>query len=333
MLPIRGVVVYLLVVLVSWPFSSQAETQPSGGLTTIRYARLTPSLGSAYFDLALEKGFFKRQNIELKLFNFDNGGTEAMAAVAAGQIDAGGFGTPILLGIARRIPIRIVGSPPALTGEGGILVAKNGIKSVKELKGKLVAACTPGTGPHQEFLKIVKGNGMSVGDFQTAPSHGAQAVLIMQSGRADGVITSEPYVSIIERGGWGHPIAYARDYNPAGAIQTGFIFASIKFIKTNPEAIRALLKAEVDARIYARDHLDEVVSYAKKRFPNYDQEVIRIYYQKRLKEWDNIYGAVNKEGVRNELKLLQELGDLRGVDIAALKDDDLFDLRFLPDPK
>ena len=91
MLRIRNAIIFALATLVLWPLESEASTAPVETLTRI-----------------LDKGLFKRHDIELVLYVLDNGGTEAMAAVAAGQIDAESFGTPILLGIARRIPIDVL---------------------------------------------------------------------------------------------------------------------------------------------------------------------------------------------------------------------------------
>jgi len=60
MLRIHNTIIFTLATLVLWPLESQASTQPAETLTRIRYARLTPSLGSAYFDFAIDKGLFKR---------------------------------------------------------------------------------------------------------------------------------------------------------------------------------------------------------------------------------------------------------------------------------
>ncbi|HEX3046037.1 MAG TPA: ABC transporter substrate-binding protein [Bacillota bacterium] len=296
-------------------------------ITKIRYALLTPGLGNAHIDLAIEKGIYKRNGIELEIFNFSKGGAEAMAAVASGQIDAGSFGSPILTGISKKIPIKVIGSP-ATKDNPFILVARNEIKTIQDLKGKTVAAGLVGNGTYQAFLKIIKAHGLTIDDFKvTNSSNSSEALLILQSGRVAAAITSQPTSTVVELAGAGHTIAKAVDY--FGNYQHSYIFASDALIKNNPDAVHGLLKSELEARKYAKEHPQELITLSKKKY-DYDLKVINQYFKNAFKEW-NYDGAVNKEGTRNALKILEELGETENVD--KLKDEDIFDLRFLPSVK
>lgn len=300
---------------------------PGGKLTKIRYALLTPGLGNAHIDLAVQKGIYKKYGIELQIFNFNKGGAEAMAAVASRQIDAGSFGSPILIGISRKIPIKIIASP-ATRNNPFVLVARNEINSLKELKGKTVASGLVGNGTYQAFLKIIKAHGLTIDDFKTMnSSNSSEALLILQTGKVAAAITSEPTATVIKQAGVGRVIEKAVDY--FGDYQHSYIFATDAIIQSNPNAVRNLLKAELEARKYAKEHQSELIAFAKQKY-DYSLPVIKEYFTEAFKEW-NYDGAVNKKGTRNALKILEELGEVEGVD--KLKDDDIFDLRFLPAKK
>ena len=108
--------------------------------------------------------------------NFIRGGAEAMAGVASGGIDMGTFGTPILIGIAAGLPIKIVGSPPQKR-QSFELVARKGINSVKELKGKVVTSGALGGGSHESLLKILHDNGLTENDVGVVATGGTDTAL------------------------------------------------------------------------------------------------------------------------------------------------------------
>lgn len=309
--------------------SKKAQQSSADGekITQIRYALLSPGLGTAHIELAIEKGIYKNNGISLKIINFSKGGAEAMAAVVSKQIDAGNFGSPILTGISKKIPIKVIGSP-ATRENPFVLVAKNEIKSIEDLKGKTVAAGLVGNGTYQAFLKMIQVHGLTIYDFKTTNnSNSSEALLLLQSGNVAAAITSEPTNTIIELAGAGHTIEKAVDY--FGNYQHSYIFAADGLIQNNPAAVRNLLKSDLEARKYAREHVEELVAYSKAKY-NYDEAVIRKYYENSFKAW-NDDGAVNKEGTRNALRILEELKETENVD--SLKDEDIFDLRFLPSVK
>jgi NitT/TauT family transport system substrate-binding protein len=293
----------------------------------VRYAVLAPGLSNAHMDLALEKGFYQKNGIDLQILHFSKGGAEAMAAVASGQIDAGNFGSPILTGIAKKIPIKVIASPP-IRENSFVLVARNEIKSVADLKGKTVAAGIPGNGTYQAFQKIIKAHGLTIDDFKTTNNTTSNdALLVLQSGKVAAAISNEPTATIIRLRGIGRTIAKAADY--FGNYQHSYVFASDAFIKSKPAAVRNLLKTEIESRFYAQKHPEELFAFSQRKY-GYEPEVIRQYFQDAFAQW-NFDGAVNKEGTRNALKILEELGEAENVD--QLKDEEIFDLRFLPAAK
>jgi ABC-type nitrate/sulfonate/bicarbonate transport system substrate-binding protein len=76
------------------------------------------------------------------------GGVEAVTAAAAGEAEMGGMGSPIIVGAAAGVPIKIIASPPA-AGQQFILVSRPKYKTLADLKGKPVSPGRPGQGPYR----------------------------------------------------------------------------------------------------------------------------------------------------------------------------------------
>lgn len=76
----------------------------------VRYASLGISDGSIPLLQGIKKGFFREQGIDVEIRRF-RGGPEAITGAAAGEADIGSIGTPILIGAAKGVAIKIIGSP------------------------------------------------------------------------------------------------------------------------------------------------------------------------------------------------------------------------------
>ncbi|HEX3048608.1 MAG TPA: ABC transporter substrate-binding protein [Bacillota bacterium] len=298
------------------------ESGVSKKLVTIRLANLQYGLGSIPHDLAIQKGIFKKHGIDLQVINFAKGGAEAAAAVASGHVDMGSFGTPILTAISKGISIKIVASPPVKENPF-VLVGKNEIKSVKDLKGKTIATGALGGGNHQALLKILYANGLTDKDVDIIATGGTDAELILNSGKVEAVSTSEPTVAKIARAGEGHVLAEAVDYY--GHYQHSFVFATDALIRSNPKAIGNFLKASREAYQYAKNHQDELVAFAKQKL-EMDDGLIRDYFKNDISKWDLSF-KVDIEGTANAVKIVKDLGEIdKGV---TFNPKTWLDLRFL----
>jgi NitT/TauT family transport system substrate-binding protein len=277
----------------------------AGKPVKIRFANLAYGLDSIYHELAIDKGIFAKYGIDLQVINFARGGPEAAAGVASGQVDMGSFGTPILTAISKGIPIKVVAAPP-VKKIGFILVARQDIKSVSDLKGKTVATGALGGGNHQSLLKIIYAHGLTDKDVKIVATGGVDEELILKSGRVEAVQASGVVVNKLVKDGAGHILAKAEDYY--GHYQHSYVFATEALIKNNPEAIRNFLKASREEYQYGKDHLDELVAYAKKKI-TLDADLIRDYYVTNIQDWDLSF-AVDIEGTANAVKILKELDEI-----------------------
>jgi NitT/TauT family transport system substrate-binding protein len=304
--------------------ATNAETNPSAppALVPLRIAELNVGVPSAIDDLAIEKGIFAKHGIDLQVIHFIKGGAEAMAGVASGQVDMGRYGTPILTGISFGLPIKIVGSP-ANKRMNFELVARKGIGSVKELRGKVVACGALGGGSHQSLLKILQANGLTENDVSIVATGGTDAAMILRSGKIDAVITTEPTRLKLEDENTGTLIAKGIDYY--GIYQHSFVLATNTFIKNHPDTIRNYFIAEKESLEYAKSHLNELIDFAAKNV-NLKKEIIRAYFEEQFGLWDLSF-QVDIPGTYRAVEILKELKEIKTS--VNLDEKTWFDFRFI----
>jgi NitT/TauT family transport system substrate-binding protein len=126
------------------------------------------------------------------------------------------------------------------------MVVKAGINSIKDLKGKTVAASAPGTAPYFTLAWMLRENGLSMKDVKVVnlePQVAANAMIAGTAGIA-AAMTYEPYLSAVRaKPEAGKIIATTLDY-PMIMDTFG---CTPKFLAENPKAAKALTDAYFDA--------------------------------------------------------------------------------------
>jgi NitT/TauT family transport system substrate-binding protein len=128
-------------------------------------------------------------------------------------------------------------------GADGLAVRKD-VGSIKDLKGKQVAASAPGTSPYFLVAWFLKKNGLSVKDVTVVNMEPGPAAQAFIAGQNDAAATYEPYLSAVrEKPEAGKIIATTLDY-PMVMDTFG---CTPKFISENEAAVKALTKSYFDA--------------------------------------------------------------------------------------
>ena len=140
-------------------------------------------------------------------------------------------------------------------GADGMAV-RAGTASIKDPKGKTVAASAPGTAPYFTLAWFLKKNGLSVKDVSVVNMEPGPAAQAFIAGQNDAAMTYEPYLSAVrEKPEAGKIIATTLDY-PMIMDTFG---CSPKFIAENEGAVKALAKSYFDA--VAMIKADQAKSY------------------------------------------------------------------------
>jgi NitT/TauT family transport system substrate-binding protein len=126
------------------------------------------------------------------------------------------------------------------------MVVKPGINSIKELKGKTVAASAPGTAPYFTLAWFLNKNGLTLKDVNIVNLEPQAAANAMIAGTAgiDAAMTYEPYLGAVRaKPEAGKIIATTLDY-PMVMDTFG---CTPKFLAENPKAAQGLANAYFDA--------------------------------------------------------------------------------------
>jgi NitT/TauT family transport system substrate-binding protein len=120
------------------------------------------------------------------------------------------------------------------------MVVRNSIASIKDVKGKTVAASAPGTAPYFTLAWFLKKNGLKLKDVTVLTLEPAAAAQAFIAGQNDAAMTYEPYLSAVrEKPEAGKIIATTLDY-PMVMDTFG---CTPKFIAENEAAVKAVVKS------------------------------------------------------------------------------------------
>ena len=227
--------------------------------------------------VAIEKGYFKDENIDLTLVT-GFGADKTMTAVISGEANIGFMGSEASVYMYSEGASDYVVNFAQLTQRAGnFLVARQDNEHFQwaDLKGKTVLGGRKGGMPEMVFEYILKENGIDPEkdltiiqniDFgSTAPA--------FADGRGDFTIEFEPGATSLESEGKGHVIAsLGKD---SGYVPYTAFSAKKSYLKENPDVIQRFTNALQKGMDYVRSHSpSETASVIKPQFPETTLEMI-----------------------------------------------------------
>jgi NitT/TauT family transport system substrate-binding protein len=145
--------------------------------------------GWTAFAIAAEKGWFKDAGVEVDMLWFEYG--PSMEAFTAGKVDAVMVtnGDALVTGATGGKNVMILVTD--YSNGNDMVVAKPGIKSLKDLKGKKIGV-EVGFVDHLLLLNGLKKAGLSESDVEIVPTPTNQAPQVLASGQVDAVAAWQP---------------------------------------------------------------------------------------------------------------------------------------------
>jgi NitT/TauT family transport system substrate-binding protein len=191
--------------------------------------------GFAPLTLAKEAGIFKKNGLDVTIKKIPQASRHL--AIQSGDIQCAATTVETwVVWNANGVATKQIFQLDKSFGADGMVV-RNSINSIKEVKGKTVAASAPGTAPYFTLAWFLKKNGLSVKDVTVVnlePGPAAQAFL---AGQNDAAMTYEPYLSAVRgKPDAGKIIATTLDY-PMIMDTFG---CTPKFLADNGKAAKAL---------------------------------------------------------------------------------------------
>ena len=297
-------------------------------LDWVVYGRSTP-----YF-VALEKGFFKKNNIDVSIER-GYGSAASLKRIAAGQADfvLADFGGLILARANERLPAKMIAVIYAKNGHAVHYLEGSGITKPADLVGKRIAAA-PGTTVAALFPAFTRAN-----NADPSKTH----VISVDPQALNAVLLAKQFDAMLEfnfnnallvkegsKSGLKPKVMMYADHN--FKFYANGIITTDAMIQKNPDLVRRFAASIIEGVKYTFAHPDESCELLRKHAPSVDQDVCltEVGLVKDLALADeqkaNGIGYMSKQGVQHTIDVLKEHMGLKN----PITPEETFDMQFLP---
>ncbi|WP_248928031.1 ABC transporter substrate-binding protein [Paenibacillus hamazuiensis] len=235
------------------------------------------SISDAPIYIAIEKGYFKQQNLDVEDVAFETG-ADMIAPLTAGQLDVGGGGISagFYNALGRGFDIQVVADKGRVGSSSDYvvmmarkdLVDSGKLKSFEDLRSKKIAVVSKtGSNAAQLSVALKKGN-LTFKDVEVVEMTFPNMGTAFGSGAIDVGFIPEPFVSRFVQSNLAVKWKGVNDVIPEA--QTGVLFYSSKFAKESPDAadrfMTAYLKGVRDYNdaFFKQKGFDEIVNILTK---------------------------------------------------------------------
>jgi len=282
---------FLLLGLLSDP---QLKRSPLFALEPIIVSYQGPGIMNLPVGIAMQRGFFREQNLDVKLILTK---TEVdRVALATGDIDFSLRGASIILGAIKGLPVRIifVGTIKPFWA----LVVRSEVNSVKDLKGKVMGVSGMAGSHHGTTRLILKQHGLDPDKdviFKVVGIGSRLPALLTRS--MDGGLLEYGEAFRARKSGFKILLNAADDYY---SLNWG-VGVSLKKLREQPDQVKRLLKAMLKGMKYMRENRDVAIEAIMSWLKVDDREMAEGIHQLSINNF-------TKDGTVDEatLKLLVE---------------------------
>jgi NitT/TauT family transport system substrate-binding protein len=274
-------------------------------------------------DVGIEKGVFDKYNLDLEVSVLP-GDAKFQQALIAKSIDiglAGGTSMPLSLKGSPAIAVAAYAGAPR--NFSVIIAADSPIKTVADLKGKILATATSGSVPQWLIKRLSLSQGWGVDGIKTTTTGGFEASLSATLTHAvDGFMGATEVGFQLEENKQGRIITNMEHYAPRFITQT--ISTRTDFIAEHPELVERFLKG-----FFA------TVAYVKHNKAPSDEISMKVLHQSATvvsRAYDTEVSMLSDDGTFDPegLKLLKQSFVEMGMLDQPPPDDKILTTRFLP---
>ncbi len=325
-----GLVLLVLAALALLGSLSKSATAATTRVGTVRL------ISDAGIFVALEKGYFRKEGIEVELPRFRTAG-DMMAPLGTGElhIATGGISPGLFNAIARGIRISVVadkGSLPPGRGFLSVVIRKDlwdtgRVRSLKDLKGRPVGINAPTSPIVYQWAKTMESVGLKLGDLTLKTVPFPLMITALSTKALDASIIGEPLASLAEMKNVGVKFLTLDKTTPNMQIAT--IFYSKDSVSKNPELARRWMVAYIKGVRFYNDaiegggsKLEELINILVKHTRVKGRKV----YGKMVWAGLNPDGHVNKESIMDVQSFFSKAGQVpKTVPIDRIVDDSFVD--------
>ncbi len=298
-----AIVLIMIVLLITLSLTGCTNKE----LTKVRLNEVVRSIFYAPQYVALNKGFFTEQGLEIDLTT-GQGADKTMTALLSGQADIGFAGPEATVYVYNQgKEDHAIVFAQLTQRDGSFLVGRTAELDFKweNLKGKTIIGGRPGGVPQMTLEYVLKKHGVTpsqdldmITNLQFTATAGA-----FKSGTGDYVALFEPTASALEKENAGKIVASIGE--ESGLIAYTAYFTTKSYMTENPETVQKFTNAIYKGQLWVKEHsAEEIAKEIASFFPDADEQIL-ITVINRYKE----IGAWSESPVMTEesLDLLQEV--------------------------
>ena len=298
----------LLIVVFLAPPGMAAAPNPAN----VRIALTAYSSSNWQIFAAVKRGFFKQENLNVEVIILRSSVIQTQALLANDihmntySIDSAA--KPVLQGA----PLKLIGTSQEKPSFRAI-VAKD-IKSWGDLKGKTLAAGTPGGAFYTMFATMLAVNGIKKADYSyLSIGRSSDRIGAMKAGQIQACLIGQPDDFVLLDDGFkslGFTQDYLKDVQYAGFTVNG------RWAEKNEETVVAMMRALVKATRWLHDSANKkdamavLVDYFPDWKPSWQEQTYDMLIRQKMLSTD---ARPNMKGIDNFLKLAVEHGGITSV--------------------
>jgi NitT/TauT family transport system substrate-binding protein len=289
-----------------------ASTAPAVRAETITVTHWGGQFYGVPYAVAMDKGFFKKNGVDVTGILTAAGGGTAVRNTLAGGIP---FGEVSLAAAVQAInagqKLIIIGSGAQTVADQMWVVKKDStLTGIKDLVGKQIAYTAPGSVSNMVILMALKANGIAPQQVKLVPAGDLGANLsAVGSGAVDAGFSDE--LVYAQNKDLVKPLFMVRDTMDPRMMQTVMI-TTADYAKAHPDIIKGLIAARREGLAYALAHPDEAADITAKAYNNPNVELFRAHLKELIKEnyWSE--GQLDFSAMNHMVEGLQITGQIKG---------------------
>jgi ABC-type nitrate/sulfonate/bicarbonate transport system substrate-binding protein len=301
-----------------------AAHTPAFALDKLRAAK---SVNTAWaflpLDVGAAAGIWAKHGIDLEISGL-GGDAKLQQALTSDSVDFGLGSGPSMAFAVKGSPVIAVAAFASEPRNISVIVAANSsIKSVADLKGKLISVTTAGslTDWLVHRLSVKEGwgtNGVRIaalGSFETS-------LPALKTGQVDGIMAATEAGYLVEERGEGKILVGMEKYAPK--FHTHVIFARKALVAEKPDEVKRFLQGFFASVAYMKAHKEETSKVAEAVLKESPQVASKTYdYEISMLEDDGHFDPEAVEVIKESLVGMKMLD-------SKPADDQLFTTKFLP---
>jgi NitT/TauT family transport system substrate-binding protein len=296
------------------------ETPISAQVKKVRFSTTGISISELPFKVAHLKGFWREEGLDVETILIR--GAVGMQALLGGSVDYTSASGSTIAAAVRGLPVKLVfisSSKPQFE-----LVSQPQIKSVQELKGKIVGISSRGGSNDLMMQMILQKNGLAPNKDVTTLIVGAQeeTVIALRTGRIAAALLTPPRNFMLQRDGFNR-IAYSGDYMSTYA--NGGIGVTDEKIKSSPAEVLGFVKGTLKALQYSLKNRAEMVKIMPSYLGIKDAALVEQLYDLYLTR-QSVDGTVDENWMKGAIEFTQKT---LGAGVKEVAPSQVFDFSFV----